>query len=349
MAARQAADALERAARVRGWTGNTMRDVALDPRRCAARTRAERLAVVHVARPVQREHGVAARLEPERGRGRRRRRRARGSAKQRVDHHVADEVDRGSRRRPRGAGSRSPRGSVVNSRSRDRSVEHAVDLLGHGAVEAAQAGLDVGHAGCRSLTATSAPASVELTSPTTSTRSGRSSSRDAARGATMISAVCAACGARADAEVHVGRGIPRSLEEHLGHLVVVVLPGVDQRGRAPLRWRSAARIGAIFTKLGRAPTMAEIFRGLTPLIASPRSAADRRRGGPRRRERTRSRRADGRACRPCPAMLIEWRSRPSALSARCGGPGSISHGCRYTIAGWRSRRFSRSMAARVRA
>ena len=57
----------------------------------------------------------------------------------------------------------------------DRVGEDAVDLLGHGAVEAAQARLDVGHRDAQ-LDGRQAQAIVELTSPTTTTASGFCSS-----------------------------------------------------------------------------------------------------------------------------------------------------------------------------
>ena len=78
-----------------------------------------------------------------------------------------------------------------------------------------------------SLTATSVTASVELTSPGTITRSGRSCSMhrlDALHHARGLDRVAA----RAHAEHVVGRRHPELLQEDLGHHPVVVLAGVDQ-------------------------------------------------------------------------------------------------------------------------
>ena len=106
-----------------------------------------------------------------------------------------------------------------------------------------------------SLTATSATASVELTSPGTSTRSGCSASSSTGSIRSITRAVWTRVGARADAEHVVGLGHAELLEEDLGHHPVVVLAGVDEHMagvRQPLA-AAAAMTGAILTKFGLAP------------------------------------------------------------------------------------------------
>ena len=70
---------------------------------------------------------------------------------------------------------------------------------------------------------------MELTSPTTTTTSGcvfsiTRSSRS------MISAVCVTAVPEPTSQVQVRRGDLQVLEERLGHLIIVVLPGMDQDG-----------------------------------------------------------------------------------------------------------------------
>ena len=78
-----------------------------------------------------------------------------------------------------------------------------------------------------SLAATSDAAIVELTSPTTTTRSGRSA-RQISSNAIITFAVCTAWLAGADAEVAIGRRQLELPEEPAGHRLVVVLAGIDQ-------------------------------------------------------------------------------------------------------------------------
>ena len=101
----------------------------------------------------------------------------------------------------------------MKQQSRDLVGQDAVDLLGHRAVEAAQPGLDVGDRDAE-LAAASAAASVEFTSPgtTTSVRPLVDSTRlDALR---APRAVCARVRARADAEQWSGSGDAELVEEH---------------------------------------------------------------------------------------------------------------------------------------
>ena len=109
--------------------------------------------------------------------------------------------------------------------------------------------------GMPSFAAVSAAASVELTSPGTITRSGRSSSRTGSR-RSIMRAVCCGVAAGADLEHVVGRRHAELLEEDLRHQPVVVLAGVDDRvaARRAARARSAAITGAVLTKFGRVPT-----------------------------------------------------------------------------------------------
>ena len=79
-----------------------------------------------------------------------------------------------------------------------------------------------------SLAHTRAQATVELTSPTTTTQSG-CHSRTTGSKAIMTRAVCAACDPLPTSRKRSGRRHLEVAEEDLGHLEVVVLPGVDQQ------------------------------------------------------------------------------------------------------------------------
>jgi hypothetical protein len=139
----------------------------------------------------------------------------------------------------------------------DRVGQDAVDLLRHGAVEAAQAGLDV-HQRHLEL-GRHQPAGdgrVHVADDEHGVRPlfqhDRLETLHDHRGLGGV-------GAAADLEVDVGPGDVQVVEERLAHLVVVVLAGMHQDGGD--RGRSAyARIsGAIFMKLGRAPQTLMIF------------------------------------------------------------------------------------------
>ena len=125
----------------------------------------------------QRRAGAASRAGSRPARGRALRRVAGAEAvlerDERVDHRVADEVDPRRRRCPRAAGSRSPPRECTN-RGR-RTGRRRSRLISSGIVRSKLRRPDSTCAsGMPSLTATSAAASVELTSPGTITRSGRS-------------------------------------------------------------------------------------------------------------------------------------------------------------------------------
>ena len=167
------AELLAAASRVRGWTGKTTGSRAAIARQRARAAPRRRRRIVHVRRPVQRQHGVAARLEAER-------RRATGEsaaplavAQQRVDHDVADEMDRARGDALARAGSRRASARRRQQAVASRSV--TMRLISSGIVRSK---LRRPASTCAtrmpSLAATSAPASVEFTSPTTTTRSGRS-------------------------------------------------------------------------------------------------------------------------------------------------------------------------------
>jgi hypothetical protein len=129
------------------------------------------------------------------------------AGQQRVDHHVAGEAHafRIGDAFAQQVGQRAALGGV--EAVGDLVGEHAVDLFGHAAVVAAQAGLDVHHRH-PFFTATSAQASVELTSPTTSTQDG--GARPARLEALHHLGRLHRMAARADFEVDVGRGRRRS-------------------------------------------------------------------------------------------------------------------------------------------
>ena len=90
--------------------------------------------------------------------------------------------------------------------------------------------------GCSSFTAASAAASVELTSP--GRRRGGLPLQQHLLDADERAGGLLGVRTGADAEEDVGRGQAELLEEHSGHVGVVVLPGVhehelERRGRAP--------------------------------------------------------------------------------------------------------------------
>ena len=147
---------------------------------------------------------------------------------QAVYHDVADEEDlllrnalaeEVRRRRPR---------EGVKSVVGDGVGDEAVDLLGHGPVEAAEAGLDVGD-GDTELRAASAQAIVELTSPTTMTRSGFSLSSTFSNSMSTLP-VCSAWLPEPTPRWTSGAGMLEVPEEDVRHVVVVVLAGVDEKG-----------------------------------------------------------------------------------------------------------------------
>ncbi len=80
--------------------------------------------------------------------------------------------------------------------------------------------------GMSSFLASMEQASVEFTSPTTSTQSGRAFWQISSK-ATMILAVCGGVAAAAGLQVVIGLGNPQLVEEDVAHLPVVVLAGVD--------------------------------------------------------------------------------------------------------------------------
>jgi hypothetical protein len=151
--------------------------------------RAERGGVVDVGRPVQRDDAVAA-ADVERRTGRPCRARAfarsdglRAIGEQRIDHDVADEVG--------ALGGNAFARQVVVRRALGRVQEigdlvgqHAVDLFGHRAVVAAQPASTCA-TGTPFFDATSEHASVELTSPTTTTHDGRCGRAPARSGASL--------------------------------------------------------------------------------------------------------------------------------------------------------------------
>ena len=102
-----------------------------------------------------------------------------------------------------------------------------------------------------SLVPTSAQATVELTSPTTTSQSGRCASRDLAIGDHHPAGLLGMA-ARADAEMEIGVGQAEIGEESGRHVGVVMLAGMDQHRREIRRAASACQSGATFMKLGRA-------------------------------------------------------------------------------------------------
>ena len=212
---------------------------------------------VHERRAVQRDEQVARPGSARSARPRAGRRKRGSIATRRVDHRVADEV-RCARRRCL----RARRFSIASSRVDEEEVgelvgDDPVDLLGHRAVEAAQAGLDV-----RDRDAAASPRRAPRRA-SSSRRRGRSRGPGAPRSRTgsrrsITRAVCTACVPEPTPSRWSGSGMPSSSRKTSDISAVVVLARVDERRAAPSgsRRRSAAMTGAIFTKFGRAPTTA---------------------------------------------------------------------------------------------
>ena len=202
---------------------------------------------------MQGDEQVAARLEPERARPRR----ARGSAPR------ARPACRSSCcRRSASARRRSPRRarfSIASSECRKRYSERwsaTTRLISSGIVRSKLRSPDsTWPIGISSFAAQSAAASVELTSPGTSTRSGSSATQDRLE---RLEHAGGLLGVRAgaDAEHVVGLGHAELLEEDLR---TSSGRSAGRCGRATWREsgerrRSAAITGAILTKFGRVPT-----------------------------------------------------------------------------------------------
>ena len=181
--------------------------------------------VVDVAGAVQGDEAVAARVQAE-ARERVSAARLRQEPLQGVDHGVADEVDLGGGRCPRAPGCRAALRSVVKSRSASWSVSSRLSSSGMPRSPLRRPASTCA-TGMPSLAAQSAAAMVELTSPTTTTRSGRSRSSTGSRRSSTC-AVCDGVRARADAEVVVGLRQPELLEEDVAEAGVVVLAGVHE-------------------------------------------------------------------------------------------------------------------------
>ena len=160
-------------------------------------------------------------------------------------------------RTPSRAGCRAPSGAVVNSRSLSASV--TMRLISSGIVRSKlRSPASTWATRHAQLRRDQAQASVELTSPTTTTRSGRSSTTTGSKRHHHLGGLLGV-GARADAQVDVGRRQPELVEEHVGHRLVVVLAGVHQHAGECAAGARARETGATFMKFGRAPTTCSSF------------------------------------------------------------------------------------------
>ena len=186
-----------------------------------------------------------------------------------------------ARRRPRRAGSRSPRRECRKSSADEVVGDDPVDLLGHRRGRSSAGPDSTWATGIPSFAPRRAPrASVELTSPGTSTRSGRSA-RSTGSSRSSTRAVCSRvaarsrprAGGRARARRAPRRRPPTSAGRSAGRC------GRCIAGQSPKRSRSAAITGAILTKFGRVPTTWTIRIG---------RSAELRRSAARARSRSRS-------------------------------------------------------------
>ena len=132
-----------------------------------------------------------------------------------VDHDVADHEDRRLRRPlPDGGSRRHP--LTARAGCGHTVGDEPVDLLGHGAVERLRSPASTCATGTPSLAATRAAARVELTSPTTTTMSGRSSSTTRSK-RTITAAVCSACDPVPTSRSRSGPRQAQLFEEDVGH------------------------------------------------------------------------------------------------------------------------------------
>ena len=170
-----------------------------------------------------------------------------------VDHRVADEVHPllGD---PLGAQVLDRLVAVEEEVLRRGVGDDPVDLLGHRAVEAAQAGLDVGDRD-RSLGRGQRRRQGRVDVAGDDHQVGPLLEPGPAPAAPSPAPSAAAWLPEPTSSMWSGAGTPELLEEDLGHQPVVVLAGVDDRvAPSGSRARSAAITGAVLTKFGRVPT-----------------------------------------------------------------------------------------------
>ncbi len=189
--------------------------------------------VIHVRGPVQRHDAVSrarideARIDPFVGEGRGRRDRALPMLQERIDHHIAGELDalRGYAF-ARQVGFRCALGRV--QAVRDLVGEHPVDLFGHATIEAAQPGFDV-HDANRLLgrDETAGEGRVHIADDDHARRTQPVEHRlESLHDLGCLHRVRA----RAGLEIDVGGGQLEVREQSLVHRDVVVLAGVYEHG-----------------------------------------------------------------------------------------------------------------------
>ena len=223
--------------RVRGCTGKQHRQPATStsaPTICA-----KPLGMVGVLGPMDGGEHVLARLEAEALRRTVAALDTRATLrKHRLGHDVADEVDAVVRRRPRATRFVSAPSVGVSSIAESWSVTRRLTSSGID-MSPLRSPASRCTTGTAIFAAASAPASVEFTSPTTSTRVGRLGDEQLLERASSPSPVCTACVPDPTPRNHVGSGDLEVAEEDVGHRRVVVLAGVRdrrvdaRRGQAP--------------------------------------------------------------------------------------------------------------------
>ena len=176
-------------------------------------------------------------------------------ALQGIDHHVADHVQ---------VLFRVPLTAQIHHARRFRNKQQIGDGVGHDAVDLfgmerskLRKPASTWATGTPSLTAASVAAIVELTSPTTTTRSNRPlPGGPCSRNASNRSRIRAVLRLfpRAYFEVNVGRRHLQFPEEDGGQIIVVVLTGVTSVGRSANSRPGRKNSGATLVKFGRAPT-----------------------------------------------------------------------------------------------
>jgi hypothetical protein len=208
-----------------GVDGKDQRQVPADLRQ-RLQDAFQRGRVVHVGRAVQRDDAIGARRQAEPC-GHAHGARLHEVAAERIDHQIAHQMD------PLRVGAFAPEiGDAARladqQQVRDGIREDAVDLLGHGAVEAAQARFDVndGNAqlgGDKRASERGVDVADNEDGVRVRVEGHRLEAPEDFRGLPGVRS-------RADAEIEVRVGKTEVAEERARHLMVVMLAGVDQQG-----------------------------------------------------------------------------------------------------------------------
>src|SRR5262245_1046731 len=153
-----------------------------------------------------------------------------------------------------------------------------------------------------SLTAVSAPARVELTSPTTTTTSGRASASTGSR-RRLISPICGVAVGACTGRLTAGSGSSRFAKKAVRHRAVVVLTGMDQE-RARLGPRAElGHDGRDLHEIRAGPDDGRDLQSASPALSIPVFSSTSRAGPKRKSLRRRW------SLTSVLPVLILWRTR----------------------------------------